>query len=166
MNQNDAEEISRFSLNSIKGRLAETLIRELFLLNNYNVFHFGMERLLPGITGRLKKLSKMETGIRFMPDFVVQSRETGELFYLEVKYRKSGRFGMESLPKGYPYTNAWFIIVSPRHIKSIHYNKLAEGKHISPSSIWDLSSNTFFHLDSDLVQLFEKYAQDFFGNTK
>lgn len=32
-----------FSLNSIKGRVAETIIQELFLAHDYNVFHYGME---------------------------------------------------------------------------------------------------------------------------
>lgn len=39
-----------FSTNSIKGRVAETIIQKLFLAHDHNVFHYGMERSIPGIT--------------------------------------------------------------------------------------------------------------------
>jgi hypothetical protein len=35
-----------------KGRVAATLIQELFLSLGYNVFHYGMERSVPGIANR------------------------------------------------------------------------------------------------------------------
>ncbi len=44
-----------FSLNSIKGRVAETIIQELFLAHGFNVFHYGMERSVPGIAQLTRK---------------------------------------------------------------------------------------------------------------
>lgn len=38
-----------FSLNAIKGRVAETIVQELFLAHEFNVFHYGMERSVSGI---------------------------------------------------------------------------------------------------------------------
>ena len=38
----------------IKGRIAETLIQELFLSLGYNVFRYGMENTIPGIMELLK----------------------------------------------------------------------------------------------------------------
>jgi len=38
----------------IKGRIAETLIEELFLTLKYNVFRYGMENTIPGIMKLLK----------------------------------------------------------------------------------------------------------------
>jgi len=38
----------------IKGRIAETLIEELFLSLDYNVFRYGMENTVPGIMHLLK----------------------------------------------------------------------------------------------------------------
>ena len=38
----------------IKGRIAETLIEELFLSLKYNVFRYGMENTVPGIMELLR----------------------------------------------------------------------------------------------------------------
>ena len=79
---------TKFSFNLIKGRLAETIIKELFLLNDYNVFNYGMEQSLPGISTHIKhQKTDFAKVIRFMPDYVVQNRENGELNYVEVKFR-------------------------------------------------------------------------------
>ena len=48
----DKERIYRY--NMIKGRIAETLIQELFLSLGYNVFRYGMENTIPGIMELLK----------------------------------------------------------------------------------------------------------------
>lgn len=40
--------MSNFNLNSLKGRIAEQLIQDLFQQSGYNVFNFGLERLHPG----------------------------------------------------------------------------------------------------------------------
>ena len=44
-----------FSENTIKGRVAETIIQELFLAHRFNVFHYGMERSIPGIAELTRK---------------------------------------------------------------------------------------------------------------
>src|SRR6266446_969480 len=43
-----------YRYNMIKGRIAETLIQELFLSLKYNVFRYGMENTIPGIMDLLK----------------------------------------------------------------------------------------------------------------
>jgi len=43
----DIEKI--YTENMVKGRIAETLIQELFLKLNYRVFRYGMEHTVPGI---------------------------------------------------------------------------------------------------------------------
>ncbi|MCK5594480.1 MAG: hypothetical protein KAI18_04505, partial [Candidatus Aenigmarchaeota archaeon] len=42
--------------NMIKGRIAETLIEELFLYLGYDVFRYGMENTVPGIMKLLKNV--------------------------------------------------------------------------------------------------------------
>lgn len=154
---------TKFSFNKIKGRLAETVIQELFLLNNYNVFNYGMERMMPGITERMgSSKSAVAKSIRFMPDFVVQSRVTGDLCYLEVKFRANGKFSMEELDKDYPYGNAWFIIVSPGRIQAIHINTLKKKKAITPATNYNLKGVKSFHLDAALVDEFEAYSGQLF----
>ena len=40
----------------IKGRIAETLVQELFLALGYSVFRYGMENTIPGIMKLLKEV--------------------------------------------------------------------------------------------------------------
>jgi len=59
--------------NMIKGRIAETLVEELFLSMKYSVFRYGMENTVPGVMDLLKGVrSDVANNIRRMPDFVVQ----------------------------------------------------------------------------------------------
>ncbi len=85
-----------FNLNSLKGRLAEQLVQDLFLQSDYNIFNYGLERLHPALSKSIRN-NKFNTGkaLRFMPDFVVQSLLTGDLFYLEVKFRANGIFDFD-----------------------------------------------------------------------
>ena len=60
---------ANYSLNSIKGRVAETIIQELFLAHEFNVFHYGMERSVPGIAQLTRKTrGAVNDRIRSMPD--------------------------------------------------------------------------------------------------
>jgi hypothetical protein len=82
---NDKDKNYRY--NMIKGRIAETLIQELFLSLDYNVFRYGMENTIPGIIELLKGVrSDVADYIKRMPDFVVQNRDTKEVFFIEVKF--------------------------------------------------------------------------------
>ena len=71
--------------NIIKGRIAETLIEELFIYLGYNVFRYGMENTVPGVMSLLKGVrSDVADNIRRMPDFVIQSNSgenKGEVYF-------------------------------------------------------------------------------------
>jgi hypothetical protein len=106
----DKEYKYRFGM--IKGRIAETLIQELFLSLNYNVFRYGMENTIPGIMELLKGVrSDVSQHIRRMPDFVIQNPNSKEVYFVEVKFRANGEYKLRNLPKDYPYTNAYIIVV-------------------------------------------------------
>jgi hypothetical protein len=123
----------------IKGRIAETLVQELFLSLGYNVFRYGMENTIPGIMELLKGVrSEVAQEIRRMPDFV-------------------------DLPKNYPFENAFFIVVSKKHIKCISFQELKEGKSISPESRNYLGSRKEFDLDKDVIIEFCEFAVKFFS---
>jgi hypothetical protein len=72
----------------------------LFQNCGYTVSEYGMERTLPNILRKIQNRDE-ETAkqIRSMPDFVVQNPENGQLNYVEVKYRKSGKFRLSDLIK-------------------------------------------------------------------
>lgn len=162
-NQNGlSEKDSFYKENMIKGRIAETLIEELFLSLGYSVFRYGMENTVPGIMSLLKGVrGDVATNIRRMPDFVVQNK-SGEVFFIEVKFRKSEIFTFRDLPKDYPYENCYFIIVSKKHIKCISYDELKLGQEITPNSRNYLGNRKEFDLDREVIIDFCNFAVKFF----
>lgn len=157
----DKERAYRFGM--IKGRIAETLIQELFLSLGYNVFRYGMENTIPGIIELLKGVrSDVAQDIRRMPDFVIQNPKTKDVYFIEVKFRASGEFRATNLPKNYPYTNAYIILVSKKHIKCLMVQELLEGKEITPESRNYLGSRKEFDLDREVIIDFCNFAIQFF----
>lgn len=162
-----SEKDRNFRYGMIKGRIAETLIQELFLSLGYNVFRYGMENTIPGIMELLRGVkSEVATEIRRMPDFVIQNPKSNEVFFIEVKFRKSGEFLPKHLPKDYPYGNAYIIIVSKKHIKCISVKELEEGKEITPTSKNYLGSRKEFELDKQVIIEFCQFAIQFFENVE
>lgn len=152
-----------FRYGMIKGRIAETLIQELFLSLGYNVFRYGMENTIPGIMELLKGVrSDVAQQIRRMPDFVMQNPKTKEVYFIEVKFRASGEYRGSDLPKDYPYTNAYIILVSKKHIKCITVAELLEGKEINPTSHNYLGNRKEFDLDKKVIIEFCEFAIQFF----
>jgi hypothetical protein len=154
-----------YHYNMIKGRIAETLIQELFLSLKYNVFRYGMENTIPGIIDLLKGVkSEVAEEIKRMPDFVIQNPKSGEVFFVEVKFRAAEKFTIKDLPANYAWENAYFILVSKKHIKCISYAELKEGKEISPESRNYLGSRKEFDLDKETIITFCEFAVKFFEN--
>lgn len=154
---------SNFPLNSLKGRMAEHLVQDLFIQSGYNVFNFGLERVMPSLS-KLLSMNNQKTSreLRFMPDFVVQSTVNGELFYLEVKFRADGYFAFDDRYADYPYQNAWFVIVSPDKIQCMHYKRLRAGYTIRPDSKYLLTKVKSFHIDPAILAEYEDYARQIF----
>jgi len=74
--------------NLIKGRIAETIIEELFLSLDFQVFKYGMENTIPGIMDLLKSVKdEVAMEIKRMPDLVVY--KDGQANFIEVKFRAS-----------------------------------------------------------------------------
>lgn len=152
-----------FRYNMVKGRVAETLIQELFLSLGYNVFHYGMERSVPGIANLLKQNNTpVAREIRSMPDFIMQDPRKNEVYFVEVKYRANESFSISDLPEDYPWSSAIFIIVSKRHIKCISFQELKEGKTVGEKTRNYLSQRKEFELDKDTIIAFCEMAVKFF----
>lgn len=116
----------------IKGRIAETIVEQLFISLGFQVFKYGMENSIPGITDLLKGVrGDVAKNIRQMPDLVVF--KNGEAHFIEVKFRKNGRLALKDIEKygDYPFENALFVLLSPKHIKCISHRELKEGKEIT-----------------------------------
>lgn len=154
---------STFSLNSIKGRVAETIIQELFLAHGFNVFHYGMERSIPGIAQLTRKTNgPVRDKIRSMPDFVVQDPRNHKLHFVEVKYRSSGVFSIDDIKGDYPWPHAFFIVVSREHIKCLTYKQLAAGKAIMPTCNNLLIVRKDLGLDRELIVRYAQVANRLF----
>ena len=152
-----------FRYNMVKGRVAETLIQELFLSLGYNVFHYGMERSVPGIAELLRtNSSPVSKEIRSMPDFIMRDPRNGEVYFVEVKHRANGKFSYKELDKDYPWKNAFFIVVSKKHIKCVTYRELMEGREITTTSQNYLFKRKEFELDKDTIITFCDMAVKFF----
>lgn len=154
-----------YHYNMIKGRIAETLIQELFLSLKFNVFRYGMENTIPGIMDLLKGVrSDVANEIKRMPDFVVQDPRSNSVYFVEVKFRAAETFKYSDLPKDYPYGNAYVIIVSKKHIKCITVEELKNGKEITPTCKNYLGSRKEFDLDKQVIIDFCAFAVKFFEN--
>ncbi len=161
---NVSEKDLSYRYNMIKGRIAETLIQELFLSLGYNVFHYGMENTIPAIMKLLKNVkSDVAKDIRSMPDFVIQNPNNNEVYFVEVKFRASGKLTFTEIGgKEYPWGNAYFILVSKRHIKCITYEELKSGEEITATSKNYLGNRKEFDLDKEVIKEFCEFALLFF----
>lgn len=157
-----------FNCQLIKGRVAETIIQQLFLELGYHVFNFGMEYASPQMLGKVnKKRSQTALEIRSMPDFVIQTPNDGELYYLEVKFRKEGRFSIKSLGDKFPYKNALFVIVSKKKIQCISYSEMEAGLSIKPSTSYHLYERPEFKdMDKEKVAKYLEYCIRFFDGVE
>ena len=148
----------------LKGRIAEAIVEEMFISMGYRVFRFGMENTVPGFADRyLPKKGNVAEQIRKMPDFIiVDSENNNKIALIEVKYRTSGKFDFNDFysKKGeYPYPNAYFILVTPKHIKIQKASELEKGKNF----IY-LNNHPDFETDRETIIQYCKYCKKFFGN--
>jgi hypothetical protein len=151
--------------NLIKGRIAETIIEELFLSLGFQVFKYGMENTIPGIMELLKGIKgEVAMEIKRMPDLVVY--KDSRAHFIEVKFRASETFKLNDIDKkgDYPYENALIVIVSKKHIKCISYKELQSGKEIAPTCHNYLGSRKEFETDNLKIIEYCKYAVRFFEN--
>jgi hypothetical protein len=152
-----------FHFNVIKGRLAETLIHELFLALNYKVFRYGMENTIPAIMDLLKGVrTDVAEDIRRMPDFVIQDPGTRAVHFIEVKFRADGCFDYTGLKGDYPWMNAFIIVVSKKHIKCLSAEELKAGKVITPECRNYLGHRKEFETGRGVVIDFCEFAVRFF----
>ncbi len=164
-NNSISKKEGKYKEGMIKGRIAEALIEELFLSLGYNVFRYGMENTVPAITKLLHGVkSEVADTIRRMPDFVVQHPIRKDIYFIEVKFRKSGEFDIQDKSLiNYPYENAYFIVISKKHIKCITYKELKKGKKVTPKSMNYLGNKKEFDLDKDTIIKFCDFAVKFFS---
>ena len=151
----------------IKGRIAETIVEELFRSLGFQVFSYGMENSIPGIKDLLKGVrGDVAKNIRQMPDFVVLKDKKPH--FIEVKFRASGELKLKDIERygDYPFENALFVLVTKKHIKCISFQELLDGKEITSSCRNFLGKRKEFDTDSKKIIQYCKYAVKFFENVE
>jgi hypothetical protein len=152
-----------FRYKMIKGKLAETLIEQLFLSHKYLVYRYGMEYTVPGIRESLKAMQpEAAERLKNMPDFVVQHRLHKDTHFVEVKFRANGCFAEAELDKNYPYDDALVIVVSKTDIKCLSVRELRRGLEITSDCENHLTDRPEFDLRKDVVGDFCNFASRFF----
>lgn len=149
----------------IKGRIAETIAEELFRSLGFQVFSYGMENSIPGISDLLRGVrGDVEKNIRQMPDFVVF--KDNKAHFIEVKFRASGELKLTDIEKygDYPFENALFVLITKKYIKCISYEELKSGNEIKATDRKYLGSRKEFDTDSAKIIKYCKYAVKFFEN--
>ena len=86
------------------------------------------------------------------------------MYFLEIKFRASGEFKFSDLPKNYPYTNAYIILVSKKHIKCLTVEELETWQEITPTSKNYLWNRKEFDLNKSVIIDFCNFAIKFFEN--
>ena len=113
-------------LEIIKGRLAESIIAEMFSEMDYKVVRFGYENIMPELANKNNLIKgRVSDEIRSMPDFVVVDRKNNYAYYLEVKYRENNEFKIDP---DYLFDDAFIVLVGPDKIKMQMAKKLKAGE--------------------------------------
>ena len=156
-----------FYANLVKSSITEIIIRNLFILEGYNVHKYGIETSLPQMLGCLHSdKSETATQIKAMPDLVVQTPDLKNVYFIEVKYRSSGKFSMVDLKKydDYPFKSTYFVILSKTWIKCITYKELEHGFSIDENSNNHLFDHKEFQFTPDIYNEYIDLMERLFCN--
>ena len=123
------ERIKKKYINNIKGAIGETLIKELFIENEFVVYDYGVEHLVPSFSPRVGQKEFDENCrnskvIKSLPDFVVA--KNGKAEYVEVKYKSKG---FVTLDEDYSFKNAFVINVKKDGIFMAKAEQIIKKKH-------------------------------------
>jgi hypothetical protein len=96
------------------GRKAEKLASEMMEELGFIVVPYGYEYILKQFKGK-KKLLEGPAGkiVRSQPDFLIVDPENNYAYFIEIKYRSSGKISQKSVK---PYPKNYILLVTPKGI--------------------------------------------------
>jgi len=157
-----------FNRSVVDGRIAESIVEQIFLSQGYDVFRFGIENTAPGLPSQMSNAPKSRLIIKSMPDFIV--RKNGEAFLLEVKFRKDGGFDLSSIGNDYPFDGVFFIVVSLANnqceISCISLEELESGRRLDGGPDNRLGDRPEFVIDKEVLENLRRYAFRIFAGYK
>ncbi len=161
--ENDTKQLN-FHYQMTKGRLAETIVEEMFISCGYDVHRFGMENMVPGLVRKLRyNNDSVSTQIKRMPDFIMHKGNA--VHFVEVKFKGGGKFDKGDLTKdnkAYPYDDCVLIIVSRDQIKSLSVRDLRNDMRIEPTCKNYLGYRREFTLEKGVILDYIEIVKIFF----
>lgn len=151
------------------GRIAESLLQELFLIENYQTFKYGLENTYQYLYKRLRTNNKSSSkSLRQSPDLIVYEPCEENLYYAEVKYRSNGIFKYEaskftSYVERFP--NGYFFIATPKNFYVISFDEMCFRKKIdfNDHPEYLLENSKDFNLRSKSIAHFESFLTVFYN---
>lgn len=154
--------------NFLKGKVAETLVRELLTRSGHSVYHFGYETTLQNLTQGEKQFDRAtETGqqISSLPDFVIINN-ANKPFFVEVKFRRVVKHGVEDLVSRLKtiekFWRAKVILVTPQTPCFRVANPPYLDNHGKPVFV-DITEDADLNITRDDLEEFERLLEKYFA---
>ena len=150
-----------FASQVVKGRIAETLVEEMFKKSGYKVYRFGYEAILQNISQSNVDIKESDTKekIQSIPDFIVVS-PNGSIQLIEVKYRSDGNIKPMELEKyAYFWEEARIILVSP---KEPHFRISYISRFLKDGKLYPLENDRFTTINSEIIKKFSDVVKEYF----
>ncbi|WP_299243059.1 hypothetical protein [uncultured Aquimarina sp.] len=151
------------------GRIAESLIQELFLFEGYQTYKNGLENTYQYLYKQIKKnKTEVAKSIRKSPDLILYDPCKEKLYYAEIKFCSTSYFkwkdnDFENYEVRFP--NGYFFIVTPANIYTISIKELREIKILyfdkNPNF---LIGNSSFNLREYSLERFREFQRVLFND--
>ncbi len=154
----------------LKGRMAESLVEELFKLSGHKIYRFGYESVLQNLTqveSNFEKHNDVAEKIRAIPDFIAID-SFGKPIFLEVKFRWSPKTHendvamLERINQFWPSTVVFVNCSERPYFRVSHPPYLNSEKEIVFEPLKDLAG---FKIDMDAIENTEKLIDKYFSST-
>ena len=150
-----------FASNVVKGRIAETLVEEMFKKSGYMVYRFGYEAILENLSQNRRELQESDTleKIKSIPDFLVVS-QNGSVQLIEVKYSGTGNIQKSKLNK---YAEFWkeariLLVIPNKPHFLINYIE----NFLKTEKMFPLENDRYTKIDSKIVERFSEVVKQYF----
>ena len=141
------------------GRKAEKLAHDMMKDLGFEVIPYGYEYILSKFTSKKKRLEGPAGKIvRSQPDFLIVDPKNNHAYFIEVKYRFSGKISRKSVK---PYPKNYILLITPKGILIADWEYW--NKHQDKNCFRLLSEiGPFKHKDESIIMKYvEKAKQEF-----
>ena len=143
----------------IKGRIAETIVEEMFRDAGYQVYRFGYESFLQSLVQKGNKINKNDLVggvVSSMPDFLVVKDNKPD--FIEVKFRKDGKLSKSELES---WSKARVLLVFPF---APFFKISSVTAFLETGKLYNLDNDNFLKINKNIIgryiPLIKKYLND------